>query len=77
MAEIQSRCNSKLEMDKVGCIVDSTAPFVGCLRGSSLTVDLDGVVKNIHVDSGFVFQVVLVGSIGVSSPCEFQLSCGT
>ena len=40
-------------------------------------VDIDGVVKNIQVNSDFGFQVKLVGYLGVSGPWAFQTSCET
>ena len=36
-------------MGKVGCLVGRVSLIVGFLRGSVLTVDLDGVVKKIQV----------------------------
>ena len=42
-----------------------------------MTVDIDVVVKNFWVTSGFGLQVMRIGSLGVSCPYELQISCLT
>ena len=42
-----------------------------------MTVDMVRVVKKIRETSGFVLQVMLVRSLGVSLPCALHISCGT
>ena len=64
-------------MGKVGCIVSLMELIVGYLGGSVLKVDIYGSVKKKSVTSCFGFKVMLGGSICVSSPCTFQLSCRT
>ena len=64
-------------MGEVQCLVGRAELLVGLLWVSVLMVDIAGVVKLIRVTSGFVFQVIVVGSIGVSGSCILQVSCGT
>ena len=42
-----------------------------------MKVDISGLVKGERATSGFVFQVILGGSLFVSGPCKFQISFGT
>ena len=63
-------------MGKVGCLVGWAELLVGCLGDSVLTVNIAGVVKKMWVTSGLILQVILVGSICVSGPFKFNLSCG-
>ena len=62
-------------MGKIIRLVGRAATLVAFLGGSVLEVDVNGVVKNIRVTSGFGFQVMLVGSLSVSGPCKLQTSC--
>ena len=62
---------------KVGCIIFLVALLVGCLGGLGIKVDLDGIAKKKWVTSGFGFKVILGGSLCVSGPCIFHLSCLT
>ena len=63
-------------MGKVGCLVGQDSLLVGCLGGSVLTFDMSGLVNNIRVTSGFVIQVMLVGSLCVSVPFTLKIYCG-
>ena len=60
---------------KVVFIVNLAELIVGCLEGSVLKVDLAGAVNTKGETSGFGSQVILGGSLCLSGPCEFQLSC--
>ena len=60
-------------MGEVVCIVGRALLLVGCLGGLVLTFDLDGMVNKNQGTSGFLFKVMLVGSLGVSGPCTLQL----
>ena len=62
-------------MGKVGCIVSSAELILGYLGGSVLTFDLDEVVKKIRLNSGFVLQVMIVGSLSVSGHCKLHIYC--
>ena len=64
-------------MVEVECVVGQSSLLVGFLGGSVFTVDMDGVVNIIWATSGFGFQVMLSGSLGVSGPCIFHLYCVT
>ena len=64
-------------MGKVGFLEFLVEILVGYQRGLVMRVDMAGLVKNNWVTSGFVLQVILVGSLGVSGPCTLQLACGT
>ena len=74
---MQFRNDSTLVTGKVGCLVSRVTLLVCFMVGSFLTVDMAGLVNNIRVTSGFGLQVILVGSLGVSGPCTFQLSFRT
>ena len=50
---------------------------LGFLGGSSIKVDMDGVVKKTRVTSGLGLQVMTVGYLCVSGICVLQLYCGT
>ena len=62
-------------MGKVGCLVGQESLLVSYIGGFVLTVDMAGVVKKTRLTSGFGFQVMLVGSLGVSVPFILQLYC--
>ena len=65
---------------EVGHLVRLAALLVGCVVGSSLKVDLYGVVKkniSLVATSCFVFQVMLGRYICVTGPYILQLYCGT
>ena len=58
----------------MSCRLDGTScRFLG---GLVLTVDLATMVNKIQGTSGFELQVMLLGSLGVSGPGIFNLSCG-
>ena len=64
-------------MGKVVCLLNIEALVVFLLGGSVLNFDLARAVKKKKKTSGFGLQVILGGSICVSGPCTFQVSCGT
>ena len=71
-------------MGEVGCLVGLVALLVGwvalivgCLGYFVLALDMSEVVNNIQVTSVFGFQLMLVGSIGVSGPCILHIFCVT
>ena len=50
---------------------------MGYLVGLFMMFDIYGMANNIHVDSGFGLQVMVVESLGVSGTCIFKLHCKT
>ena len=75
--QIQYRHNSTLATGKVGCLVGRVALLVACLEGLVLSVVMAGVAKYIRETSFFGLQAMLEGSLDVSGPFTFQISCGT
>ena len=60
-----------------GYLVGLSELLVGCLGYSVLKLDMDRVLKKNRPTSGFVLQVMLVGSLYVSVPCTLHIYCGT
>ena len=56
-------------ISEVVCILFWEILLVVCMVGLVMTVGVDGVVNKIRVTLYFGFQVMLVGSLGVSDPC--------
>ena len=52
-------------MGKVGCLIGQAAFLLGCLGDSVVTVDMNRVLNNICVTSGFGSKGMIVGSLGV------------
>ena len=75
--QILSHHKSTLVLGGIVRLVGWEELLVGYLVGFVLKVDLDGAVKKILLSSGFGLYMILVGYLGISGPCTFQLYCGT